>query len=182
MSDRSSAPTLARRPRPLRAVAAAALAAGVLVTGAACSSDANGGGNPGAEVRMKESQSPELKDGAASDAGGAENTAGSGVPRIDSSARASEGLTDACTGEGAVTIAQGEEPEPAMKDGEDTVKFAFEGAVDGEHVKAAQFTIDLGDGPQKMEPANIGDQFEIGEHRYSVTSVCDDSAALDVVQ
>lgn len=105
-------------------------------------------------------------------------------------------LASACTNEGTVWIAKGKDPSPALEVGEGAAKdpaakdggadsvgtFRFEGMVKADGVDAASFSLDRGAGAKKLDPAKVGDTFELAGHTYAVSSVCEDSAELDVIR
>lgn len=105
-------------------------------------------------------------------------------------------LASACTHEGMVWIAKGKDPSPALEVGDEAAKgasakdgaadsvgtFRFEGVVKADGVDAASFSLDRGAGAQKLDPAKVGDTFELAGHTYAVSSVCEDSAELDVIR
>lgn len=101
------------------------------------------------------------------------------VPEITQGGLDHSELANSCSDEGMVKIPLHGKPEPALEgfDG----SFTYNGWEENAGASEAMFTINQGGGKQDFGPLQVGDQFELGGAMYSVTSICEDNAELDVI-
>ena len=90
-------------------------------------------------------------------------------------------LSSACTSEGKYRAPLGGVMDPAPDGAAALIVYeGLDGGGDVEDVRA-RLSVDHGDGPQQLEPAQLGSTFTLDGERFAITSICEDAVEFDRV-